>query len=179
MAQAEAPLASRLRMAPDGKVEYFMPDYSETETARHIVEIVPTVMQIVAAEMRRAKFPVSPTQLGVLTMLAHHPCNLSELAEHHLVSLPTMSAAISNMTQQGWVQRKRAEHDRRMLMIEISAEGLAVWEKIGRLVVARLTELLRPLTAAERQTLLEGMAVLRKAFAVVPQPFPIEIKEQA
>jgi DNA-binding MarR family transcriptional regulator len=154
-----------------------MPDTPEIETARHIVEIVPTVMQIVAAELRRARFPVSPTQLGVLTVLAHHPCNLSELAEHHLVSLPSMSSAISNMVEQGWVQRKRAEHDRRMLMIEISPEGLNVWEKIGRLVISRLTELLAPLTPAERQSLLDGLAVLRKAFAVVPQPFPLEIRE--
>jgi DNA-binding MarR family transcriptional regulator len=149
----------------------------EVEIARQIVEIVPAVMQIVAAELRRTEHSMVPTQIGVLTLLANHPCNLSELAEHHAVSLPTMSNMISKMVSLGWVQRKRSERDRRMLLIEITREGLAVWEQIGRQVIGALTALLRPISKDERETLLEGLAVLRRAFAVVPQPFPIEFTE--
>lgn len=149
----------------------------ELETARQIVEIVPAVMQIVAAELRRAEHPMVPTQVGVLTLLAHHPCNLSELAGYHAVSLPTMSNTISKMVKLGWVQRKRSPQDRRMLLIEITREGLDVWEQIGRQVIAAVNDLLRPLSERERVTLLDGLAVLRQAFAVVPQPFPVALRD--
>lgn len=148
------------------------------EIARQIVEIVPAVMQIVAAELRRGDYPMAPTQLGVLTMLAHHPCNLSELAKYHLVSLPTMSSAISKMAKHGWVARRRAKHDRRLLEIEITDEGLAVWEQIGRQVINHITELLSPVSPGERESLLGGLGVLRDAFSVVPQPFPLSTKDE-
>jgi len=147
------------------------------EIARQIVEIVPTVMQIVAAELRRGDYPMVPTQLGVLTMLAHHPCNLSELARYHLVSLPTMSGAISKMVQQGWVMRRRSEQDRRLLELEITDAGLAVWERIGSQVIANITALLSPVSSEDREALFAGLAVLRDAFAVVPQPFPLSAHE--
>jgi DNA-binding MarR family transcriptional regulator len=146
----------------------------EVEIARQVVEIVPAIMQIVAAELRHAEYPMVPTQIGVLTLLAHHSCNLSELAVYHAVSLPTMSNTISKMVKLGWVQRTRSPHDRRMLLIEITEEGLAVWEQIGRQVISAVTDLLRPISGSEREMLLAGLAVLRRAFAVVPQPFPLE-----
>jgi DNA-binding MarR family transcriptional regulator len=150
---------------------------SEQILARRIIEILPTVMQVVTAELRRTQYPLVPTQLGVLTMLADHPCNLSELAEHHVVSLPTMSNIISKMVAQGWVARTRAEHDRRMLLIEITAVGRGVWLEIGRQIISRITELLTPLSADEREALLTGLVLLQTAFAVMPQPFPIEFED--
>jgi DNA-binding MarR family transcriptional regulator len=149
----------------------------ELETARQILEIVPAVMQIVAAELRQTEHPMVPTQLGVLTLLADHPCNLSEIAGHHAVSLPTMSNTISKMARHGWVQRSRSPEDRRKLLIEIMPQGLAVLEQIGLQVVSRIAELLKPLSEEERETLLAGLAVLQTAFAVVPNPFPIEFRD--
>jgi len=153
-------------------------DDNGQEIARQIVEIVPTVMQIVAAELRRADYPMAPTQLGVLTMLAHHPCNLSELARYHLVSLPTMSNAISKMVKQGWVARKRSKEDRRLLELQITKAGLAVWEQIGGQVIASINALLSPVSSKDRKALFAGLGVLREALAVVPQPFPLSFVDE-
>ena len=71
-------------------------------TALHVLEIMPLMMQIITTELRQAEYNLVPTHLGVLSVLAQKPHNLSELAEHHAVSLPTMSGIISRMTKAGW-----------------------------------------------------------------------------
>lgn len=147
------------------------------ETVRQVIEIVPAVMQVVTAELRQGQYPIVPTQLGILTMLAHHPCNLSELAEHHYVSLPTMSNSISKMVEQGWVERTRSPHDRRMLLINITSDGQAVLKQIAQHVASRMLKLLSILSAEEQDTLSAGLDVLKKVLAVMPQPFPIDFKE--
>ena len=65
--------------------------------ARKLLQIIPSVMQTLAAELRKTGQLLSPSQFGVMVTLHYHPCNLSELAEHQGVSLPTMSSTITRL----------------------------------------------------------------------------------
>jgi DNA-binding MarR family transcriptional regulator len=144
------------------------------ETAENIILIVPQIMRIVTAELRQTPYPVVPAHLGVLSMLAHQSANLSELAEATAVSLPTMSNTISYMVREGWVQRTRAQHDRRMLLIEITPAGQTMVAEIYEQLISHLQTLLNPLSTTDEATLQAGLTILQTVFEKLP---PIQTKE--
>ena len=137
---------------------------NNSQTAAQVVEIVPLVMRIVAAELRQTEPFLIPAHLGVLFLLTQQPRNLSELAELQAVSLPTMSNTISKMAQEGWVTRTRADHDRRVLLIEITPAGEAVLAEMSGYIVNKVAQILDPLSAAELEMLRAGLVILRRAF---------------
>ena len=134
------------------------------ETAREILKIVPQVMRAVAAELRSAGELPAPAHFGLLTVLSAQSCTLTELATLHGVSLPTMSNSISAMVQRGWVRRTAPVRDRRVVIIEVTATGRAVVDRVGRAAEAHLAEVLAPLDDASRKRLQAGLSVLRKVF---------------
>jgi DNA-binding MarR family transcriptional regulator len=135
-----------------------------THTAQQVVEIVPLVMRIVAAELRQTQPAIIPAHLGVLFLLEHKPRNLTELADLQAVSLPTMSNTISKMSAEGWVTRTRAAHDRRMVLIEITPAGQAILSKMGDHIIHKVAQLLDPLSPEELDALQAGLAILRRSF---------------
>lgn len=132
--------------------------------ARQILEIVPLVMRVVASELRRMDRSLNPGHFRLLAMLAHHPCNLSELAERHSVSLPTMSNSVSALVERGWVSRQRDDLDRRMIQIRLTPEGSALLERIQCEAEERVAEMIDGLSPGEYDQMLSGLAILRSAF---------------
>jgi DNA-binding MarR family transcriptional regulator len=125
---------------------------------------VPLIMRVVSAELRRTGHGLVPAHLGVLFLLSQSSCNLSELAEHQAVSLPTMSNTVSTMVQEGWIKRTRAAHDRRMLLIEITPAGQTVLADISAQVIDHIAKILAPLATKELATLQSGLAILQRSF---------------
>jgi DNA-binding MarR family transcriptional regulator len=138
------------------------------ETAREILEIIPLVMRTVAAELRAAGEMPAPAHFGLLSILAVRPRMLTELASIQGVSLPTMSNSISAMVERGWVRRGPPEGDRRVVMIEVTAAGKTVLERVGKAAEAHLSQVLAPLDLPGRRRLLDGLGVLRQVFAGAP-----------
>src|SRR5205823_2903891 len=135
------------------------------ESARDVLEIIPLVMRTVAAELRAAGELPAPAHFGLLSVLTERPRTLTELAGLHGVSLPTMSSSVSAMAERGWVRRTGPEKDRRMVMIEVTANGRAALERVARCAEAHLSDVLAPLDALSRRRLQSGLSVLRQVFA--------------
>jgi DNA-binding MarR family transcriptional regulator len=133
--------------------------------ARRVVEVIPLVMRRLALEMRSTGYVPAPVHCRLMVVLAERPHNLSELAEKQAVSLPTMSNSISTLVERGWVTRKRAPHDRRMVMVELTPAGRTVLEDMMRSVEARVAQLTAALSAEECDQLSAGLDVLRGCFA--------------
>jgi DNA-binding MarR family transcriptional regulator len=134
------------------------------ETARDILEIVPLVMRTVAAELRAAGELPAPAHFGLLSILSEHSRMLTELASIQGVSLPTMSNSISAMVDRGWVRRTAPGNDRRVVIIEVTANGRAALERVARAAEAHLAEVLAHLDAPTRRRLHGGLGVLREVF---------------
>jgi len=134
------------------------------ETARDILEIVPLVMRTVAAELRAAGELPAPAHFGLLSILSERSRMLTELAAIQGVSLPTMSNSISAMVDRGWVRRTAPETDRRVVIIEVTANGRAALERVARAAEAHLAEVLAHLDAPARRRLHGGLGVLREVF---------------
>jgi DNA-binding MarR family transcriptional regulator len=135
------------------------------EAARDILEIVPLVMRTVAAELRAAGELPAPAHFGLLSILSERSRMLTELAGLQGVSLPTMSNSISSMVDRGWVRRTAPETDRRVVIIEVTANGRAALERVARAAEAHLAEVLAHLDAPARRRLHGGLGVLREVFA--------------
>jgi len=138
------------------------------ETAREILKIVPLVMRTVAAELRAAGELPAPVHFGLLTSLAAQPRSLSELASQMGVSLPTMSNSITAMVDRGWVRRTAPSSDRRIVVIEVTANGRAALDRVGRSAEEHLADVLAPLDPTSRRQLESGLLVLRSVFGAAP-----------
>ncbi len=134
------------------------------QIAQQLLEVVPLVMRVVAAELRRVMPELQPPHVAALYILSRQPCNLSQLAELHVVSLPTMSNTVSKLTKMGLVQRTRALHDRRMVLLSLTTEGEALLQQIGEMVVHHISQLLDPLSGEELVALHNGLNVLQSIF---------------
>lgn len=142
----------------------------QTDLASRLLELVPMIMRAAAAELRHRKPVATLPHLGILVTLAHGPCILSELADHHIVSRPTMSNTVNTMVERGWLERTPDAADRRKLWVSLTPAGeqmlLALREE-GRL---RANELLALLTPSEREALDAGLLVMQRLYDLITNP---------
>jgi DNA-binding MarR family transcriptional regulator len=105
-------------------------------TARKFWIVFPMVMRTIFAESRKGSLNLAPNHFRVLGALSARNCNISELAEHQDVSLPSMSATVQTLVERGWLERDRSEDDRREVTLRMTDEGSRVLAAEHR----RLTE---------------------------------------
>src|SRR5947209_20286565 len=120
----------------------------QVECAARVVEVVPTVMRHLRANIRSQKtLQFTIPQFRVLTYLHHHGyATLSELAASQGVSLPTMSKLVGSLVQRKLVAREGHEDDRRKLRLQLTREGVkahdAQLESTRQYVATKLAQLL-------------------------------------
>jgi DNA-binding MarR family transcriptional regulator len=133
--------------------------------AQEIVKVIPLVMRTIAAEQHRSSYLMWPAHFRLLTMLANHSCNLSELALRQAVSLPTMSNSITVLVERGWVKRVPSPDDRRQVMLELTPDGRAVLAEIKGQAEARVAESLDKLSSDDLKSLAVGLAILEQTLS--------------
>ncbi len=112
-----------------------MPSQTQVVAAKFWI-VFPAVMRTMFAEARKGEANLAPNHFRILGALARNKCNLSELAEHQNVSLPTMSSTVQTLVERGWLERDRSENDRREITLHMTEEGRRVLTSEHR----RLTE---------------------------------------
>jgi len=132
--------------------------------ARQILEVIPLVMRSLGANLRQDRALAAAEHFRLLFMLTEGPHNLSELAQKHAVSLPTMSKSVSALVERGLIERRQSPDDRRQIVIELSPRGKAILASIKKRAEAVLATRLKEIPAGELDQLLAGLAVLRDAF---------------
>jgi len=135
-----------------------------TELAQDILYIIPQIMRIIAAELRRSGHLMTPGNFQLMFMLQEGPANLSELAEFQNVSLPTMSRSVSRIEKIGWIRRSSDPNDRRVRLIELTEDGKQRLGEMSRLAENVLGELLQSTSEEDKISLAAGLDVMRKTF---------------
>lgn len=134
--------------------------------AQHILAIIPLVMRVVAAEMRRTGYALVPAHYATLTtLLQTGPCNLYELADHLAVSPPTMSNLVSGLADKGWLQRERSLQDRRRVEVALTPAGKALLDEMRQLAETRIADLLANMPATDCGRLTDGLQLLGTYFS--------------
>ena len=91
------------------------------------------------------------------------PMSMTDLAGHMGVTLATMSLAIDRLEHRAYVRRARDSKDRRRVLLRITAAGVRVREAKSVLDPMRVERVLGELSAADRATALQGLALLARA----------------
>jgi len=106
---------------------------------------------------------LSEAQYCVLAGLTHHgPSTPRALAERDGVQPPTMTRTIAALESAGLVVRTAHPTDGRQVHIELTDAGVAVVDETRRRRTEWMEEMLRHLTAEERATVEEAVAILRQ-----------------
>ena len=134
--------------------------------ARELLHVVMLVMRTVAAEMRRSRRPLAPTQMGSLMRISAGACTMSELARYQAVSLPTISKSADMLVRRGWVERWAGKRDRRQSMVRLTPRGRRVLADIQERAERHVTQTLAPLAPSERAQLIAALRVLTGVLSV-------------
>lgn len=111
-----------------------------------------------------APFGITRAQYNVLRILrGHHPerYTCSEIACRLLDRTPDVTRLLVRLEKQGFVVRHRAEHDRRVVEVEITAAGLDLLDKLDEPVNAAIERVTRHLSGEELATLSRLLEKLR------------------
>lgn len=110
---------------------------------------------------------LSEAQYCVLAGLTRHgPSTPRALADRDGVQPPTMTRTIAALEGAGLVARTAHPTDGRQVHIDITDAGAAVVDETRRLRADWMAGLLRELSAEERRTLEEAVAILRRVAGV-------------
>lgn len=139
----------------------------QTDLASRLLEIVPMVMRAAAAEIRRREPIATLAHLGILMTLTHGSCILSDLADHHIVSRPTMSNTVNTMVERGWLQRTPDAADRRKIWVSLTPAGVELVQAMQKEGRIRAGELLAFLSTEEQKALSAGLDVLQHLFDLI------------
>ena len=139
-----------------------------------------------AARLQRTVFDRRVRRLGftrsqwlVLRRLGRQPgASQSELAEVMEVEKATAGRLIDRLEENGWLERRPDETDRRINRIYMTERGQAVHDTIGPIAEAMVEDELSYLTKAERKQLTDLMInVKRRLQEMATENEPIESAE--
>ncbi|QIA27521.1 MarR family transcriptional regulator [Thermaerobacter sp. PB12/4term] len=149
-----------------------MPPVTPQECARLVTEMVPRVMRLIRAEMRRHQpGRLSVPQFRTLVFLDRHPgASLSAVAEHLGVSRPTASALVGRLVQRGLVTREVDPAERRRVVLRLTPAGRENLEVARRRTQASLASHLAGFSPGELAVLAEGLRLLERLSGEVDQP---------
>lgn len=120
----------------------------------------------VMGELSAAMSPydITPVQYNVLRILrGAHPQKLtcSEIGERMLDRTPDVTRLLDRLERAAYIQRERAEHDRRVVEVGISKKGIDLLERMGDDVRAVQNRLTRHLSEEELHSLSSMLDTLR------------------
>jgi DNA-binding MarR family transcriptional regulator len=113
---------------------------------------------------------ISPTQQSALaTVERRGSLTVGELAAIERVQPPTITAAVTRLTDQGLVARRSDPHDGRVVRVEITAAGRRLLQRIRSRKNAYLERRLRTLSPEEIETLDAAAGILERVLEEDPK----------
>ena len=109
---------------------------------------------------------LSPARLSVLSVLVFGGARTpSELAAAEQVRLPTISALVRGLEEDGLVRRAPDPDDGRAVRLSATAKGRRILQRGRERRLHNLEELLEPLSREELRTLSEASEILERAIS--------------
>ncbi|HEX8681023.1 MAG TPA: MarR family transcriptional regulator [Ardenticatenaceae bacterium] len=138
------------------------------EAAAHIVEVVPYLNRIIAAEARQTLGEGWFTLVHV-RVLAHirisGGCSLGELAERRDVSLPTMSKMVTSLVEKGLITREPDPANRRAVIIRLTEAGDKLYLEVLAKLQQHIAQDLTGLSSEQRASIVNSLELLAGAIS--------------
>lgn len=135
--------------------------------ARRVLEVVPAIMRHIAAgvhqELEDGRW-LTMGQFRLLHLIQKGVRSVSDLARCQSVSQATISRQVDGLVQKGFVTRRPDPTDRRVVHLALSERGVDLLEDLKARACRRMSEILAPLTVAEKECVIEGLTLLQSTF---------------
>lgn len=140
---------------------------SQNECAREVLDVVPAVMRVIRAEMRRHRsLDLSVPQFRTLTFINNNPgSSLLTLAEHLGLTSPSACRMIDVLVGRGLVSRQTSLKDRRMITLTLTEVGLSMLEDSRKGTMENLALIFSSLSPVEKSAIMDAMKIMRPLFA--------------
>jgi DNA-binding MarR family transcriptional regulator len=141
------------------------PPLLDTDTATRLRGAIARLSRLLRATTAGSAAGLSPTRTSVLLSIDRNgPMRLADLAEHESLNPTMLSRAISQLVDDGALERVSDERDRRAAWVNVTDAGHQLAERMRRERTDALNEALSGLDADDRRMLeralpaLEGLA---------------------
>lgn len=133
--------------------------------AREVLEVVPSVMRFIRAEMRSRRADLSVPQFRSLLYIGRHDgCPLHELAGHLGLTAPSASKLIDILERRSLVKRRPSTEDRRRLTLALTPAGEKARSQALDGALEQLAARMGALAPEELQLVISSMSVLKRSF---------------
>jgi len=147
---------------------------SKEKTVEHSKESLRTWLRLLSCEtvieqqlrtLLRQNFSVTLPQFDVLSELerAGDPLTMSQLSKELMVSNGNVTGVIDRLEKTGFVKRVRAEHDRRIQFIELTAKGRKEFNRMASRHERWVAELLSELSMTDMNQLQDLLLKARQS----------------
>ncbi len=109
---------------------------------------------------------LTQSQAFVLDLLLEkdQPWRIGDLAFATGVRLPSMTDLLTRMERQGWIRREGTAHDRRGVVVTLTAEGRAVIQEFERHQIHLIAQRLVLLSEEDQQAIHQALPALGRLF---------------
>jgi DNA-binding MarR family transcriptional regulator len=90
-----------------------------------------------------------------------------QICAHSAMHKTKVSRAVTSLDERRWLKRKRDDTDRRSETLQLTGQGMQGFRKLEPEMLGYEVDLLARLTVSERDTMLEGLAILEKALGII------------
>ena len=134
--------------------------------ATKIIEVVPTVMQWIYAEVRQQKSScLTIPQLRALAFLQTHPrSSLAAIAEYLGVTSASASTMVERLVQKEFITRNEHPQLRRQVVLSLTQSGEAHLQQVRQITRDRLADKMAHLPPERLANLLNGLEELSQIF---------------
>lgn len=104
--------------------------------------------------------PLTMPQWRVLVLTAEGDCNVSAVAEDLRVHMSNATRLCDRLVRAGLLERRRAEHDRRHVLLAQTSAGQALFERAMEYRRSRIEQAMALMGVDDRAALAESVSVL-------------------
>jgi len=169
--------ASPIRVPLDFEREFPGASRSAAESAANLVRTADALLREFERR-RRAVADLSASAFQALAILdgAGEPIPGHVVAERLLVSSASMTSLLDTLEKRGLIERHPHPVDRRKVLIHLTDQGRVIVDRMLPVVHAASTEAFAPLSARDRERLVDLLSVVRAHLTDVADSLPAEPK---
>jgi len=106
---------------------------------------------------------IGPKQLLVLRAIGKRgECSMSDIAEATASDMASVTRMVASLVNSGWVDKQRAEGDRRQWRVKLAPKGLAQWDTIDAFFHSLAAAFVSELSDAEQEEFSRLLAKVQK-----------------
>lgn len=138
---------------------------SENVVNELLVKIFNEILQIEEKTLRNGHFSdLSVREMHTIEAIGRKQRMMSEVAQDLGITVGTLTTAINRLIKKGYVDRKRIEEDRRVVLVELTKKGKVAHRLHERFHNEMVKSMMDGLLDNERDVLVESLEKLNNYF---------------